>query len=138
MERNDVFAKGIIARKDEKKRQKRVRDYERREITMPNEDAVSIVDPEVEFKASNPTWLAEEARKAKTKTKHQNPTNQEEDEEDYGGFIIDTTGDSKLRDVMIENDDFMTFDETDIKKNMQLQLGENRSYNHGIRTQPIA
>lgn len=86
---------------------------------MPDKDANPIVDPEVEWKASNPTWLAEEVRKAQAKKKTKTPTDQEDDVD----FIIDTVDDSKLRDRMQENNDFVAFDETDSEDDVQRQLG---------------
>lgn len=47
-ERDDVLAKGIIARRDEKARIKRIKDYIKRGVEVPDKDKDAIVDPEVE------------------------------------------------------------------------------------------
>ena len=60
---------------------------------MPDEDKYAIVDPEVEWKATNPIWLAEEARKAQLREKSRSRPDGDEDEEDDENFIIDTVGD---------------------------------------------
>lgn len=47
-ERDDILAKGIIARKDEKARIKRVKEYTKQGVEVPEEDKRAIVDLEVE------------------------------------------------------------------------------------------
>ena len=123
MERDDLLAKGKITRTEEKARLKRIKDCTKRGVQVPDEDATSIVDPEVEWKASNSIWLAEEARKAKAKSKHQISVNQHEDEEEDVDFIIDTIGDSKLRDAVLANDAFVAVEETDSDEDVQRHLG---------------
>lgn len=93
---------------------------------VPEFDLIPIVDPEVEFKASNPTWLAEEARKAETKAKNRGGLNNHQNDEDDEDFIIDTVGDARLRDVPMEKDDYVGFEETDSDDNVQLHLGPDR------------
>lgn len=92
-ERDDVLAKGIIARRGEKARIKRIKTYTKRKEEVPEEDKCAIVDPEVEWKATNPTWLAEEAREARAKEKYQFRVYNQDNDEDDDNFIIDTVGD---------------------------------------------
>ena len=95
---------------------------------MPDENAISIIDSEVEWKASNFIWLAEEVRKAKTKSKHQISINQQKNEEKDVKFIIDTINDSKIRNAMLTNDDFVAFEKTNSDENVQRHLrGVERS-----------
>lgn len=110
--REILLAKDIIARKDEKARLKKISEHTKRGIMVPDEKATPIVDPEVEWKIPNITWLAEKAREAKGKGKSRIRINNHEDDEDDEDLIIDTIGDSNLRDAMFENDDFVDFEET--------------------------
>ena len=125
VERNKVLAKGVIARKDEKARLKRVKNYLKQGVEIPENDASPIIDPVVEFKATNPTWLAEEARK-KGKEKMRAEGDSENDSENDSDieFIIDTVGDSnirdEMRDEMKENDDFVAFESSDSDEEVRL------------------
>lgn len=62
-----MLAKGIIARKDEKARIKRVKEFTKQGIAVPDKDLTPIADPEVHWKTTDVTWLTEEVRKAKAK-----------------------------------------------------------------------
>ena len=116
------MAKGVIARKEEKARLKRIKDYTKQGVMMnPEIDTISIIDPMIEWKATNPIWLAEEAKKAKAKEKGKTRANQDEDEDEDIEFIIDTVGDSIIRDEMKENDDFVAFEE-EIDSDEEVQL----------------
>lgn len=126
IERDELQAKGVIARKAEKARLKRVKNYTKRGVLVPDEDATPIVDPEMEWKAINPTWKEEEARKVEAKKRNKIRTNQSHDDEEDVEFIIDIVGDSNLRDAVVENDDFVAFDETDGEEDVQRELGGGR------------
>lgn len=47
VERDDVLTKGIIARKEKKARIKRVKEYTKRGVELPDEDKLPIVNSEV-------------------------------------------------------------------------------------------
>lgn len=128
-EKNEILTKGIITRKDEKARINRVKEYTNRGIEVPDEDKYAIVDPEVEWKATNPIWLAEEARKAQLREKSRSRPDGDEDEEDDENFIIDTVGDRDwvLWDAIADNDDYVGFEETDSSdKDVQMQMRPDR------------
>ena len=95
-ERDNILAKGIAARKEEKARIKRVKGFIKQGLPIPDADLMPIEDPEVSWKANDMTWKAEEARKAQAKNKHAKPTNGNESEGSIE-FIIDTIGDHNLR-----------------------------------------
>ena len=86
---------------------------------MSDENAISIIDFEVEWKASNFIWLAKKAKKTKTKSKRQILVNEEYDVD----FIIDTLGDPKLRNEMMRNDNFVTFEAINSDEDVQGHLG---------------
>lgn len=67
--------------------------------------------------------MVEEARKTKTKKKQPNQHNNKKDDEN---FIVDTIDDSKLQDVMRENNGSLNFKETNSDKNVQRHLELDR------------
>ena len=94
MERDEIHSKGVAARKQEKARTKRVKELEKQQIIIPDELLDPIPDPEVEWKATNQTWKAEQAKKekAKDKTGH-GVANQDENDEDIAINVdIDNQG----------------------------------------------
>ena len=52
---------------EKKTRLKRMKNYTKQKISVFDQNAISIIDSEIEFKASNSTWLTKENKKAKTK-----------------------------------------------------------------------
>lgn len=61
--------KGVAARKAEKARLKQVKELMKSYAPIPHELMVPIRDVETEWKATNPTWIAEEAKKAMKKNR---------------------------------------------------------------------
>ena len=133
MKRDDLLTKDIIAQKKKKARLKKVKDYTKRKIQMSDENTIPIIDSEMEWKTSNSTWLAEKVRKTKTKSKHQISINEKNDVD----FIIDIQNDSKLRNEMMRNDDFVTFEKTDSDENVQRHL-EKKKFIFDTITQSMA
>lgn len=68
-ERDEVLRKGVDARKDEAIRVKKIKDLIKQKAHIPIELTIPIIDPEVEWKASDVTWKEIEAEKAKKKEK---------------------------------------------------------------------
>ena len=95
-ERDNILARGVVARKEEKARKKRVKDFMKRGMQIPEVDLIPIEDPEVVWKANDVTWKAEEVRKQQAKNKHAKVTNGDESEGSIE-FIVDTIGDHTLR-----------------------------------------
>lgn len=61
------------------------------------------------------------------KEKNRPRTNKHEDEEDNEDFIIDTVGDRNLLDAIVENDDYVGFEEMDSSdEDVQMQVGPDR------------
>lgn len=58
-----MYAKGVIARKKEKKRAKNVKELMRQNVSIPDHMLTPIEDSEATWKAIDLTWLAEEAKK---------------------------------------------------------------------------
>ena len=68
-ERDAILTKKFIARKNGKARIKKIKEYIKRKIEMSDENKCAIVNPKIEWKATNFTWLADKAKKAQTKKK---------------------------------------------------------------------
>ena len=62
-EGKEMYAKGVIARKKEKKRAKNVKELMRQNVSIPDHMLTPIEDSEATWKAIDLTWLAEEAKK---------------------------------------------------------------------------
>jgi DDE superfamily endonuclease len=93
MERDTKHAEGVIARKQEKARIRRVKELMGQGLTIAPELLTPIPDPEVIWKSSDVTWQAEEEAKRKRKeAKERGNTIAEADDEEVT-FIIDSTGD---------------------------------------------
>ena len=58
MERDDLHTKGVAARKAKKARLKQVKELIKGYALIPPELEIPIHDPETEWKATNPTWIA--------------------------------------------------------------------------------
>lgn len=101
---------------------------------MPDEKAMPIVDPKVEWKIPNILWLTEKAKEAKEKEKNRIRINNHEHDEHDEDFIIDIIGDSNLRNAMLENDDFVDFEETHSHDDVQLHLGFDRRPDIGLNS----
>ena len=68
MERNAIHIKGVAARKDERVRQKQVKELDRQGVIIPIDKLTPIEDPEAEWKMTNSIWKMEVARKIHTST----------------------------------------------------------------------
>jgi hypothetical protein len=88
MKRNEMHAKRMLTRKNEKSRLKQIKNMTKRIIFILVEMMTSISDPKTEWKNSNDIWNVEQAKKQITK--------QKDDDDDDIEFIVDTTGDSGL------------------------------------------
>jgi hypothetical protein len=67
MKRDDVHVKGVAARKAEKARIKQVKEMTKSHTFIPVELLQPISDPEAEWKATNPTWFAQQEVKIREK-----------------------------------------------------------------------
>ena len=63
------YTERVTARMEEKARVWKVKELQARQVAYPSELDIPIPDPEMTWKASDLTWQAEEARKAKAKRK---------------------------------------------------------------------
>lgn len=123
MERNEKHRQGVTARKDERTRIKCVKDLRKVNAFIPEELLTPIQDPEVEWKASDPTWKDSQMAKEKAKMKGMKLSTIEENEGEEALFIMDTTGDDRNRSFLHETDfirqqeDFVPFDESEIDEN---------------------
>jgi hypothetical protein len=103
MERDEMHAKGVIARKNEKARIKQIKEMKKQGVFIPTELMTPIADPEAEWKSSNEVWNAEQEKK-KIKRRDEN------DENDDVQFIVDTVGDSNFGLQVDGQADYMAFD----------------------------
>jgi CRISPR/Cas system CSM-associated protein Csm4 (group 5 of RAMP superfamily) len=110
MKRDEMHAKGIIARKNEKARIKQIKKMKKQSVFISMELMTSIADLEAEWKSSNEMWNAKQEKK-KIKRRDENDEN---DENDNVQFIVNTMSDSNLSFQMngqVEGQaDYMTFD----------------------------
>ena len=118
MERNAIHIKGVAAGKDERVRQKQVKELNRQGVIIPVDKLTPIQDPEAGWKKTNSIWKMEVARKdAARKKKGQTADKTDETDEDRNEieFITDTIGDDSLRviedDSIREQTNFIAFDE---------------------------
>lgn len=63
MKRDEMHAKGVIARKAEKTRIKQLRDILKGYAPIPPELEIPIPDPETEWKVTNEIWKSMEIKK---------------------------------------------------------------------------
>lgn len=64
MKRDAKYAEGVIARKDERARARKVKELETKGIVIPPDSNLHpIPDPDVIWKDNGPTWKAEVARR---------------------------------------------------------------------------
>ena len=134
MERDEMHAKGVAARKQEKARIKQVKEFEKQQVFISVELLHPIHDPEAEWKATNQTWIAEENKKQMAKnskngmpvmTNHIEEKEDEEAEEENITFIVDNQANNQTNNQtqLINNDafqlqkDFMHFDDEKNEKN---------------------
>lgn len=109
-----MHKKGVAARKEEKAWVKHVKELTRQNITIPVDMLHSIEDPEAIWKANDPTWQIEEAKKEAKKQRQRGDTEADEaDTNDEGEddeaeaeaeitFLIDAIGDAELRRSFLE------------------------------------
>ena len=108
MERDTVIAAGVAARKENKARQRKFKELQKElkkqglDVPSDSELCKSIPDPEAEWEATDVTWLALQAKKAK---ESQPAADEKDDDEEEVTFITDTVGDPTLRQ------DFILFEE---------------------------
>ncbi len=102
MRRDEMHAKGVIARKNEKARIKQIKEMKKQDVFIPTELMTPISDPEAEWKSSNEVWNAEQEKK---KIKRR-----DDDDDDDVQFIVDTVGDSTLGLQVDGQADYMAFD----------------------------
>ena len=69
VEQDTKYTEGVTARKEERARVRKVEELQVKQVPYPPELDIPIPDPDMIWKASDPTWQAEEARKAKLKRK---------------------------------------------------------------------
>ncbi|MCJ1241193.1 hypothetical protein MMC14_009197 [Varicellaria rhodocarpa] len=96
--RDNILAKGVIARKEEKARVKAVKELQKQGFFVPFDMLTPIHDPEPEWKATNPIWLSEEARKKaeKEEKERRKSTKEEDDDIESVTFIVDIVGDRQM------------------------------------------
>ena len=115
MERNAIHIKGVAARKDERVRQKQVKELDRQGVIIPIDKLTPIEDPEAERKKTNSIWKMEEARKEAARKKKGQTADETDEDRDEIEFITDTIGDDSLRviedDSTREQTNFIAFDE---------------------------
>lgn len=96
MEKKDVHTKRVAARKDKRSRVWKLKELSKQGITLPSDSEllVPIHDPEAQWKATDPIWLAHVASKNK---KHGTEGVDDDNDEEETTFIIDTEGDPTLQ-----------------------------------------
>ena len=129
---------GVAARKAEKARVRKLKDLMRQGLTIlpDSELLIPIPDPEAEWKATDVTWLEEEAiRIAKKSGVGVNEEEAEEEEGEGATFITDVDGDQLLQREFILQQDFVPFgddsdgrvefsgDDSDSDSDIQERLG---------------
>ncbi len=111
MKRNEMHAKEVIARKNEKARIKQIKKMKKQNVFIFTKLMTFIADFEAEWKSSNEMWNAKQAKK-KIKRRDEN------DENDNVEFIVNTMSDSNLsfqmngqvNEQIDEQANYMTFD----------------------------
>ncbi len=107
MKRNEMHAKEVIARKDEKARIKQIKKMKKQNVFIFMKLMISIADLEAKWKSSNEMWNAKQEKK---KIKRRN----ENDENDDVQFIVNTMNDSNLsfsmNEQMKKQANYMTID----------------------------
>ncbi len=104
MKKDEMHAKKIIARKNEKARIKQIKKMKKQSVFIFTKLMISIANFEAKWKSSNEMW---NAKKEKKKIKKRN------DDNDDVQFIVNTMNDSNLRlqmNEMNEQTNYMTFD----------------------------
>lgn len=140
IERDDMYAKGVAARKLQKERVKNIKELMKQNVIIPDEMLHPIEDPEATWKATNEVWIAEEAKKKEKRCegirgKEMNNIHQDEEEEEIDRlFITDVIGDKNLaqfihgkstQNSIQEQDDFIRFGIENDDDTVQNQV-ENR------------
>ena len=115
IERNAIHIKGVAARKDERVRQKQVKELDRQGVIIPIDKLTPIEDPEAEWKNTKSIWKMEEARNEAARKKKGQTADETDEDRDEIEFITDTIGDDSLRviedDSIREQTHFIAFDE---------------------------
>jgi hypothetical protein len=105
MKRNEMHAKKIIARKNEKARIKQIKKMKKQNVFIFTKLMIFIADLEAKWKSSSEMWNAKQKKK---KIKRRN------DDDDDVQFIVNTMNDSNLRSQMNKQmkkqANYMTFD----------------------------
>jgi hypothetical protein len=119
IERDEMHAKGVLTRKNEKARLRQIKEMTKRGIFILVEMMTPISDPETEWKISNDIWNAEQAKKQITKQK---------DDDDDVQFIVNTAGNSDLGIPgarLHGQTDFVSFDFEDDENDVDLNDEDN-------------
>ena len=131
MERNAIHIKGVAARKDERVRQKQVKELDRQGVIIPIDKLTPIEDPEVEWKKTKSILKIEVARKEAARKKKGQTADETEEYRDKIDFITDTIGDDSLRviedDSIREQTNFIAFDKNN--KNNEGDKGDEDKNN---------
>ncbi len=101
MKRDEMHAKEIIARKNEKARIKQIKKMKKQSVFISTKLMTLIANSEAKWKSSNEMWNAKQEKKKIKKR---------DDDDDDVQFIVNTMNDSNLWLQMNEQADYMTFD----------------------------
>ena len=130
MKRNDIHAKNVIARKNEKIWIKRVKKLIKQNFSVFIEDLVVINDSEVEWKANNDIWKQKEVRKLRLKIEKNESDDENENDEII--FLIDSIDDIQMTrisrvDDISKQSDFITFEDVENEHELRLidEMNEN-------------
>ncbi len=104
MKRDDVHVKGVAARKAEKARIKQVKEMTKSHTFIPVELLQPISDPEAEWKATNPTWFAQQEVKIREKKPRVKREMKRDDDEEVE-FTVNSSQTSW------KHDDFVSFED---------------------------
>ncbi len=118
MERDEIHAKGVAARRAEKARIKQLKELQKNINIIPDEMFQPIPDPEAIWKATDPTWLAQqEAKKQGKKPRLEAGPDDEEDVD----FVLNQPPKTSWME-----DDFLAFEDSEDDN-----AGEGNSRNAG-------
>lgn len=114
MERDAKHVAGVAAHKAEKAWVQKLKEFSKQGLTVfpGSELLLPICDPEAEWKATNVTWLADEAIRVAKKSGVEAVEEEAEEEKGEGvTFITDIEGDRTLQQDFTSQQDFVPFGE---------------------------
>ncbi len=123
MKRDEMHAKEVLTRKNEKTRLKQIKEMTKRNIFTFVEMMTSISNPKTEWKNFNDIWNAKQAKKQIIKQK-------DDDDDVVVEFIVNTADNSDLEmsdDELHEQADFVSFDFEDDENDVDLNDEDNYS-----------